>query len=161
MPKLALSRMATFLVALTSFGCGSSSSGSGGAGTGGSAGKGGSDGGAPAATWTQVYTTVIAKRCMPCHTTAGGIGVMQGHLDMTSKDTAYSNLVDVATAGTACTGKGKRVVPRMPDSSIMYLKVSLDDASPCGAKMPLGGPSLPQAEVDEIESWIKGGAMNN
>jgi hypothetical protein len=122
--------------------------------------SGGAQDSGPPATWTQVYTTVIAARCMPCHTTPTGIGIMQGHLDMSSKSVAYTNLVNVAAAGMACAGKGTRVVPGMKDSSIMYLKVSLDDPSPCGAKMPLGG-MLSADEVNMIESWITAGAMNN
>src|SRR5262249_27614333 len=35
----------------------------------------------PAATFTQVYTNVIATKCGPCHTTAGGDGVVFGMLD--------------------------------------------------------------------------------
>jgi len=115
----------------------------------------------PPATWTQVYTTVIAQRCSPCHTTASGIGVDIGKLDMTSQATAFKNLVNVAAAGAECGGKGTRVVPGMKDMSIMYLKVSLDDPSPCGEKMPLGGPSLAQSEVDMIDTWITAGAQNN
>jgi hypothetical protein len=124
----------------------------------GNASDGGAGDGVAAATFTQVYTTVIATRCMPCHTTANGIGVMNGHLDMTSQATAFANLVNVPAAGVACAGKGTRVVPGMPDSSVLYLKISLDDPAPCGAKMPLGLPALPQAEADMIESWIMGGA---
>jgi hypothetical protein len=115
----------------------------------------------PPSTWTEVYTTVIAQRCSPCHTTATGIGVGIGKLDMTSQATAFTNLVNVPAAGAECTGKGTRVVPGMKDRSILYLKVSLDDPSPCGAKMPLGGPSLAQSEVDVIDTWITTGAQNN
>jgi len=121
---------------------------------------GGGDGGA-APTFTQVYTTVIEQRCMPCHTTAAGIGVTMGHLDMTTQAAAFMNLVNAPAAGIACSGKGTRVVPGKQDESIMYLKVSLDDPTPCGAKMPLGLPALSQAETDLIENWIKGGALNN
>jgi hypothetical protein len=118
------------------------------------------DGTAAAGTFTQVYA-IISSRCSPCHTTAAGIGVMQGHLDMTSQAAAFMNLVNTPAAGVACTGKGMRVTPGMPDSSVMYLKISLDDAAPCGSKMPLGRAPLPQAEADTIESWIMAGAMNN
>jgi len=118
------------------------------------------DMGGPAATFTQVYTMVIASSCAPCHTTAGGIGITQGQLDLTTQSKAYANLVNVAAAGTQCAGKGSRVVPGMPDSSILYLKVSLDDPAPCGAKMPLGG-ALTEDKAEMIESWIAAGAMNN
>jgi hypothetical protein len=108
-----------------------------------------------------VYTGVIAKRCSPCHTTASGIGVSSGHLDMTSQAKAYASLVGVAAAGSACAGNGTRVTPGKEDSSLLYLKVSLDDPAPCGAKMPEGGPALSQGEADMIGSWITAGAKDN
>jgi hypothetical protein len=126
----------------------------------GAVGEGGAGDGGTASTFTQVYA-IISNRCSPCHTTAAGIGVMQGHLDMTSQMAAFMNLVNTPAAGVACTGKGPRVTPGMPDMSVMYLKISLDDPAPCGMKMPLGRAPLPQAEADSIESWIMAGAMNN
>jgi hypothetical protein len=115
----------------------------------------------PAPTFTQVYTTVIQQRCMPCHTTATGIGVSQGHLDMSTKAAAFMNLVNVPATGVECTGKGTRIVPGMEEQSILYLKVALDHPTPCGAKMPLGLPALPETEVDMIEDWIRAGAKND
>jgi hypothetical protein len=114
-----------------------------------------------AATWTQVYTTAIVPECSPCHTTPTGIGVTTGNLDMTSQSTAYSNLVNVPAAGAQCSGRGTRVVPGQPGSSILYLKVSLDDPSPCGAKMPLGGPPLSREQTDLIKAWIQAGASSD
>jgi hypothetical protein len=114
-----------------------------------------------APTWTQVYTQVIAVRCAPCHTTAGGTGISAGHLDMTTKAAAYMNLVNVGASGTACTGMGTRVVPGMAHMSLLYLKVSVDDPTPCGGKMPLGGPALTEEQAEMIEDWIDDGAPNN
>jgi hypothetical protein len=114
-----------------------------------------------APTWTQVYTTVIATKCAPCHTTAGGTGISSGHLDMTTQAAAFTNLVNVAAGGTACAGMGTRVVPGNADGSLLYLKVSVDDPTPCGGKMPLGGPALPEAQAEMIEEWIDDGAPNN
>jgi hypothetical protein len=132
--------------------------GTGGAATGG--GTGAIDAGPPI-TFTTVYTTIIANRCAPCHTTSTGIGVTQGMLDMTTQANAYTNLVNTAAAGSACSGHGTRVVPNQPDSSILYLKISLDDPSPCGAKMPFGLAPLPQSEVTSIQDWILQGAKND
>ncbi len=111
-------------------------------------------------TWTQVYADIIGPTCSGCHNPAGNGGAL-GKLNMSSPDTAYTDLVSVAAAGSACAGKGTRVTPGNAATSIMYLKVSPTDASPCGYKMPLGGAPLPQAQVDEIASWINAGAMNN
>jgi hypothetical protein len=118
------------------------------------------DAAAAAPTFTQVYAIIISK-CTPCHTTATGIGISLGHLDMTTQANAYMNLVNTAAMGTQCGGKGTRVTPGNEMTSIMYLKVSLDDPTPCGSKMPLGLPPLSQDETDTIENWIKAGAMNN
>jgi hypothetical protein len=112
-------------------------------------------------TFTQVYDGIISQRCAPCHTATGGIGITMGQLDMTSKMAAFMNLVNVPAAGVACAGQGTRVVPGMPDMSILYLKISHDDPSPCGSKMPLGLPPIPMDEEDTIESWILAGAPNN
>jgi hypothetical protein len=113
-----------------------------------------------APTFTNVYA-VITARCTPCHTTPTGIGVVQGGLDMTSRATALANLVGKPAAGIACAGKGTRVTPGQPDASIFYLKVSLDDPSPCGSKMPLTGGPLAKSETDLFEAWITAGAKDD
>jgi hypothetical protein len=112
-------------------------------------------------TFTTVYTTTITNKCSPCHTTAGGAGVMFGMLDMTTQANAYANLVNKPAAGVQCGGKGTRVVPGNANQSIMYLKVSLDDPSPCGNKMPDNLAPLAQSEADGIEAWINAGAKND
>ena len=115
----------------------------------------------PPPTFTTIYTTTITNKCSPCHTTATGDGVMFGKLDMTTQANAYANLVNVPTAGVSCSGKGTRVVPNKPDDSVMYLKVSLDDPTPCGNKMPDNLPPLTSEEAEGIEDWIAAGAQNN
>src|SRR5262245_24349187 len=76
-------------------------------------------------TWTRVYAEVISQKCVPCHAT--DVGASRGGLDMSSKSTAYANLVNAPSEGEACTEGGTRVQPGNADDSIMYLKVSLDD----------------------------------
>lgn len=126
------------------------------------AGGGAGGGGAVAApSFATVYSSIIAVRCSPCHTTPTGIGVTQGHLDMTSEPTAFSNLVNAPGAGIACGGMGTRVVPGNPRASLMFLKIDLTDPAPCGAKMPFGLPPLAQSEIDMIGAWITAGALNN
>jgi hypothetical protein len=112
------------------------------------------------ATFTQIYTDIISKQCVECHQ-PGQIGVTEGMLDMSTQSAAYTNLVGVAAAGAACGGKGTRVTAGDADKSIFYLKVSDDDPTPCGEKMPLGGPALSGAQSDEIEGWINAGANND
>jgi hypothetical protein len=114
----------------------------------------------PAPTFTQVYA-LISQRCQPCHTTAGGTGVVNGKLDMTSKATAYTNLVGVAGMGTGCNGMGIRVVAGDSDMSLLFLKVNPDEPVPCGARMPLNMPTLPEEEFEMIQDWIEAGARND
>ena len=115
------------------------------------------------ATFGDVYTQVIETTCAPCHTTTGasGIGISLGKLDLTSQAAAFTNLVGVQASGSECKGAGTLVTPGNPDASIFYLKLSLDDPSPCGAKMPFHGPPLTQAQADLVESWITAGAPND
>ena len=115
----------------------------------------------PPPTFTTVYTTTITNKCSPCHTTATGDGVMFGKLDMTTQANAYANLVNQPAAGVNCSGKGTRVVPGNADQSVMYLKVSLDDPTPCGNKMPDLLPPLSADEAAGIEAWINAGAKND
>jgi hypothetical protein len=110
--------------------------------------------------WAAVYSQVITPRCLPCHSAATELGVTLGRLDMSTQATAFTNLVNAAAAGPACTAGGVRVVPGSPATSLLYLKVSPDEPVPCGAKMPLGG-TITAAEADQIEAWILGGAPNN
>lgn len=126
----------------------------------------GSSGNTTAATFTTVYTTIIATKCAPCHTTAAGDGVTDGMLDMTSQSNAFTNLVNVAAAGTSCATSGtaglKRVVPSDSAASLLYQKVDPDVGAPCGSKMPLGSvDGLDEASADMIKSWIDDGAKNN
>jgi hypothetical protein len=116
----------------------------------------GSDAGA-APSWAMVYAQVITPRCLPCHGQSAELGVSLGRLDMSSQALAYTNLVNVAAMGAACTAAGPRVVPGSPGSSVLYLKVSTDAPVPCGAKMPLTG-SISSEEAELIEEWIMGGA---
>jgi hypothetical protein len=114
-----------------------------------------------AATFTQVFATVLSQVCRQCHGTPGGIGITIGNLDMTTQATAFTNLVNTPAAGGSCAGRGTRVVPGSPNTSILFLKVDLTDPAPCGSKMPLGLPPLSQSDINLIGSWITAGAQNN
>src|SRR5690349_17977819 len=62
-----------------------------------------------APTWSRVYEGVIVPKCLPCH--SDDIGATRGGLDMSTKVTAYGNLVNAPTEGEACTEAGMRVSP--------------------------------------------------
>lgn len=109
-----------------------------------------------AATFTQVYAIITAK-CGSCHTT-----MSSGNLDMGTKMNAYSNLVGKKASGAQCLSSGlTRVVAGMPDTSLMYQKVTKDSAAVCGDSMPRARPVLPAGEIATIRSWILDGAKDN
>jgi len=115
---------------------------------------------AAASTFTQVYTDIISPICVTCHNPQG-IGVTMGMLDMSTQAKAFTDLVGVAAAGTACGGMGTRVVAGSAATSILFEKIDPGTPAPCGSKMPLGGPPLTTAQADEIQSWINAGAKND
>ncbi len=54
---------------------------------------------------------------------------------------------------------GPAVVPGKADSSLIVRKLS--SSPPFGARMPQGGPYLPDSTVQVIRTWIDEGAKNN
>jgi hypothetical protein len=88
---------------------------------------------------------------------------MYGKLDMSSEETAYSNLVGVKAAGTSCvTSNLIRVVAGSAATSLMFNKVNAKltlTQAPCGDTMPDDQMVLDQAQVDLIEAWIDDGAQ--
>jgi hypothetical protein len=128
---------------------------------------GGGTGGDPGATgFTQVYSTVISERCLPCHASGGdagtNVGFIFGKLDMSTQQLAYANLVGVKAAGVSCVITGlTRVVPGSAQTSVLFGKVDAPltmNPTPCGDTMPDDGTNLTQAEVTLIQTWINDGA---
>ena len=108
-----------------------------------------------AATETVSFETqilpILEKRCVECHATpaAGPDGKMKkpkGGVVLDSKD------------GITGSKKGKLVVAKKPDDSLMYHSVTLaadhEDRMPPAKK----GEPLSKAETDLIKQWIEGGA---
>jgi hypothetical protein len=121
---------------------------------------GGSSGGGTR--FSQVYSTIISSRCLPCHSV--GTGATAGMLDMSSEQTAYSNLVGVKAKGVGgCSASGlTRVIPGSAQTSLLYEKVKsklTQGNPPCGDSMPDDATTLSQAQVDLIETWIDEGAQ--
>src|SRR5580658_62522 len=110
--------------------------------------------------FSEVYSTIISGRCLPCHSSGGG--AMFGMLDMSTEQTAYSNLVGVKAAGTSCvTSNLTRVVPGSATTSLLFNKVNAklqQIAPPCGDPMPDDQNVLNQTQVDLIQTWINDGA---
>jgi hypothetical protein len=83
-----------------------------------------------------------------------------GHLDMSTAEAAYANLVGQPAAGADCGGSGKvRVLPGDPDQSLIIQK--LKGIAGCGAQMPDNYPALPSDQIALIEAWIAAGALHD
>jgi uncharacterized protein (TIGR03118 family) len=106
-------------------------------------------------TLAQLQTNIFTPRCAFCHTGAGN--ALPGVMNLSNAAASHAALVGVASLEVPTL---QRVNPGNPDSS--YLIEKLEDATPTvGERMPLGGPFLSQAEIDEIRAWISSGAPNN
>ena len=124
--------------------------------------------------FTKIYTETIQPKCSNnfCH--YNGVDYRYGSLDLSSKVRAYWSLVDLPAMGSNCIGRGMRVLPGQPCSSIMYQKLSAPP--PCGTQMPadttnystngtsdltFSGHPLSTEEQQRICWWIQQGAQNN
>ncbi|AKF09069.1 Tryptophan synthase alpha chain [Sandaracinus amylolyticus] len=108
---------------------------------------------ATAPTFTEVYTTVIATRCGPCHITNTP---RSGRLDLSTQALAYTTMVGV-TAGCGA-GVNTLVVPGDSARSLLWRKVANVDL--CGSRMPRGMVApLDEAQISLIARWIQGGAL--
>jgi hypothetical protein len=128
-------------------------------------GGGGTVGDQGATGFTQVYSTIISKRCVPCHATGDAgpnPGLFFGKLDMSTEQLAYANLVGVKAMGVSCVMTGlTRVVPGSAQTSVLFGKVDAPltmHPTPCGDTMPDDGTNLTLAEVTLIQTWIDDGA---
>jgi hypothetical protein len=107
----------------------------------------------PAPTLTQLKTTAFAV-CSGCHT-GGGAG-LPASMDLTPGH-IFASLVNVASVEQPTL---KRVKPGDPDNSYVVHKLE-GSAGISGSRMPLGGPFLSQATIDEVRAWISAGALDN
>lgn len=145
-----VSKISVLAILILAAGCSSSSGGSG-------TPTDSDSGAASAATFTKVYADIISPICVQCHNPSG-VGVTSGHLDMSTKTLALTNLVGVAAMGTECVGMGTRVVAGHADMSVLYHKVTMPT---CGGQMPLQEAPLSSDQTTDIESWINAGAMDD
>lgn len=121
-----------------------------GEGGGGTAGVVGTDGGSPAATFTEVYSMVLGtpatatSSCagMGCHNPGSQFG-----LTFDTKADAYRTLI-----GT------KFVVPGSAATSTLSLLLT---TTVTASRMPLGRPMLSAKLIALVNSWINAGALDN
>lgn len=86
--------------------------------------------------------------CSSCHPPSGG-------LSLNSASVSYADLVNVL-AQAGCVTK-KRVLPRDPDNSVLYMRL----AGTCKDRMPLGGNPISATDLLTVRKWIRQGAKNN
>ena len=148
------------MVMLAVAGCGSGGGDDGGGGaapapgggtTGGGTTGGGATGGNPnlQATFQSIQDNVFTPICTACHT---GASAPQGlRLDAAN---SFALLVGVASSEVPGT---LRVAPGNPSAS--YLIQKLEGTAAVGARMPLNGTPLAQADINMIRQWITDGAQ--
>ena len=130
--------VAVFLVS-----CGSGSGGGGGS-------MGGGGGGAPLqATFASIQANVFTPICVACH--AGATAPLGLRLDSAN---SYALLVGVPSGEEPAL---MRVAPGDPKNS--YLIQKLEGTAATGARMPLNGTPLSNADIAMIRQWITDGAL--
>lgn len=108
-----------------------------------------------AATLTELQASIFSPQCSSCHT--GGGGSLPASMNLSSASATFAALVNVASSQQPAV---QRVQPGNPDSSYVVLKLQ-GAAGINGSRMPLGGPFLDAATIDQVRSWIAAGAANN
>lgn len=109
-------------------------------------------------TFNKFYTDIIDPKCNSCHDSTPP---SQGPLNMSSRATAYANLVNVAASQPNAMD---RIEPSDPDNSYLLHKIKNTHSSVPGGKgdrMPPSGSALTQLQINEIRAWIERGAPND
>jgi uncharacterized protein (TIGR03118 family) len=106
---------------------------------------------AAAVTLAQLQTDIFTPRCASCHTGIGGS--LPGSMNLTSAAESFAALVNVPSENEPAF---MRVLPGNPEDS--YIIHKLEGTQTVGSRMPLGGPFLDQATIDQVKSWIQAGA---
>ena len=108
-------------------------------------------------TLSQIQAAVFTPICSGCHSGANPPGGALPSSQNLTAGNSFAALVGVASLEQPAL---RRVKAGDPDGS--YLIRKLEGASDIsGSRMPLGGPFLDQATIDQIKSWIASGAPNN
>jgi hypothetical protein len=111
-----------------------------------------------------VYNNLgLCTTCLPCHSPPSGGGYVNGKLDLSTSSNAYTNLVGVKAAGSACGTSGlTRVVAGSAATSLLYNKLNAKTTAgakaPCGNGMPETGTPLSTSDLMVVEMWINSGA---
>jgi hypothetical protein len=111
-------------------------------------------------TFTNVYDSVLNKKCTRCHGDTHSTGLAMG-----TKAAAHTNLVGKAagaggTSACGTAGGETRVVANNPTGSLLIKKID-HVAGVCGSPMPLGDDKMDAASIKLITDWIAAGAPND
>jgi len=108
-------------------------------------------------TLTQIQEAVFTPRCSACHDgSQPANGQLPGAMNLKA-GASFASLVNVASLQQPDV---MRVRPGEPANSYLIHKLE-GTFGITGQRMPLGGPFLDQATIDQIRSWIESGAPNN
>jgi len=108
-------------------------------------------------TQSQIQAAVFTPICSGCHNGSNPPGgALPGSQNLTAGN-SFASLVGVSSLEQPAL---RRVKPGDPNNSYLIQKLE-GLAGISGSRMPLGGPFLDQATIDQIKSWIASGAPNN
>lgn len=111
----------------------------------------------PAVKLSQLQAQVFTPRCTGCHDgSQPANGFLPGSQDLRDGK-AFASLVNVTSQEQPGV---VRVKPGDPAASYLIRKLE-GTAGITGQRMPLGGPFLDAATIDQVRSWIASGAPNN
>jgi hypothetical protein len=96
-----------------------------------------------APTYDDDIKPLIQRRCLPCHSASE----MRASLNL-------ETFGGVIKGG----GSGDVVKPGRPTASMLYKVIVREEGVP---QMPLGGPKLPDADIQKVREWIQGGLLEN
>jgi hypothetical protein len=115
--------------------------------------------------FSQVWPLLQSYTCPTCHSGTGA-GALNGKLNMATQDSAYANLINKLVTNQTMAAGWKRVVPGLPDSSMLYFKLSLTSDPirlPNGknylSPMPYQLPPISKSDLAVIKKWIQDGAL--
>ena len=120
------------------------------------------------ATWSAVYKEVLVDAGCSGGPFCHGSGGVTGGLDMSDKDKTYDLLINIAAGAMTlppsmapnCKDSGKkRVVPGMPDASLLVEKMEKKMPS-CGTMMPPSG-MVDAAKIAQVRMWVMLGAKKD
>jgi len=98
---------------------------------------------------------IFSAHCAECHRPDG---FASGQVEMDLRP-GFAHASIVTVASDEAPGR-TRVIPGDPDASYLVEKVESDQPA-AGARMPLFGAPLSDAELALLRSWIAAGAPNN